>query len=232
MMNARASLGSVPVEPDGSVHFTLPAKIPVYFQALDEDGLAIQTMMSDIYTHPGETLTCVGCHEPPNVTTPRKSAMPLAMQRKPSKLAPDAGAGEPMSFARIVQPVLDAKCVGCHSKEEKAPDLTGKKPKKGKRVWSQAYMSLQPYIWYISGRVRGDDNPHHFRSRSTPGKVGAHESRLYRMLVSGSHKDRVELTDEELGRITLWIDLNAPFLGAYRDWKSQREGKLVRPVLE
>lgn len=234
MMNARASLGSVPVEADGSAHFVMPAKIPVYFQALDEDGLAVQTMMSDVYAHPGETLTCVGCHEPPSMTAPAKSSMPRAMQRPPSRLKPDVSRGEPMNFARIVQPVLDKRCVECHQKHDKAPDLTGERPEKGRNrhVWSRAYLNLQPYIWYIDGRERGDDNPHRMRSRSTPGEVGAHESKLYQMLVSGSHEERVELTEEELACITLWIDLSAPFLGAYRDWNAQREGELVQPVLE
>ena len=36
----------------------------IYFQALDEQGLAIQSMRSGTYVHPGEQLSCRGCHEP------------------------------------------------------------------------------------------------------------------------------------------------------------------------
>ncbi len=228
MMNARRSLGSVPVEADGSAHFAMPAKMPVYFQALDENGLAIQTMMSDVYTHPGERLTCVGCHEPPNQATAPRAGVPLAMKRAPSVIEPDASNAEPMNFARIVQPVLDAKCVACHSKNAKAPKFAGTKS----RRFNAAYAALKPYIWYIGGREGGKENPHRNRSRSTPGEVGAHASKLYKILTQGSHRERVKLTSEELERITVWIDLSAPFLGAYHDVREQAAGKLVVPELQ
>ncbi|MBM4080991.1 MAG: hypothetical protein FJ278_14900, partial [Planctomycetes bacterium] len=61
---ARGVLGTVPVEEDGSAHFEAPVGVALYFQALDERGLAVQTMRSDTYLHPGERLTCQGCHEP------------------------------------------------------------------------------------------------------------------------------------------------------------------------
>ncbi len=235
MMNARGSLGSVPVEADGSAHFVLPAQVPVYFQALDEDGLAIQTMMSDIYTHPGEQLTCVGCHEPPQRISPPAGSVPLAMKRKPSKLDTGPAEGEPMSFSRLIQPVLEAKCLSCHAKNSsKAPDLSSKQPEQGRqrRVWTRAYVGLKPYVWYTGGREKGKDNPHAASARSTPGKVGAHASRLYHMLTAGSHAGRVKLTRDELRRIALWIDLNAPFLGAYHNLHDQKEGKLVLPRVE
>ncbi|MHC4253340.1 MAG: HzsA-related protein, partial [Planctomycetota bacterium] len=51
---ARGVLGTVPVEPDGSANFEAPVGVPIYFQALDENGMAIQSMRSDTYLHPGE----------------------------------------------------------------------------------------------------------------------------------------------------------------------------------
>ena len=56
-------LGTVPVEADGSAFFRAPAGIPLLFQALDERGMAIQTMRSLTYLQPGEQTSCVGCHE-------------------------------------------------------------------------------------------------------------------------------------------------------------------------
>jgi hypothetical protein len=70
--NARAVLGTVPVEADGSAHFEAPVGKAIYFQALDERGMAIQSMRSATYVHPGEQLTCLGCHEPKHLV-PKQS---------------------------------------------------------------------------------------------------------------------------------------------------------------
>ncbi|MDR2409528.1 MAG: hypothetical protein LBE13_15655, partial [Bacteroidales bacterium] len=58
--NARMVLGTVPVEADGSASFTMPVDVPIYFQALDENGCAIQSMRSATYVKPGEHLVCNG----------------------------------------------------------------------------------------------------------------------------------------------------------------------------
>jgi hypothetical protein len=63
---ARYVLGTVPVEEDGSAYLTVPANREMFFQALDEKGLAIQSMRSATYLHAGERLVCAGCHEPKN----------------------------------------------------------------------------------------------------------------------------------------------------------------------
>ncbi len=228
MMSPRRSLGTVPIESDGSVHFKMPAKVPVYFQVLDEKGLAIQSMKSVVYTQHGETLTCVGCHEPKDKAKPltQGNQMPLALKRKASLLVPEVNRNEPVSFARLVQPVLDAKCVKCHEKNEKAIGLSSKT----RRGFSEAYKNLEPYAWYISGR------PDKYRMkeeqvRTVPGTVGACNSKLYKLLTTGSHKDKVELTDQELQRITLWMDLNSPYLGVFDDPRTQSEGELVDPII-
>ena len=46
------------------------------------------------------------------------------------------------------------------------------------------------------------------------------------------HKDKVNLTPGEMERITLWIDLNGPFYGAYHDTNEQMAGELVIPDLQ
>ena len=61
--NGRAFLGTVPVEEDGSTHFRVPAEKPLYFQAVDADGKAVRTMLSEVYLLPGENRGCIGCHE-------------------------------------------------------------------------------------------------------------------------------------------------------------------------
>lgn len=79
-------LGTVPVEPDGSVYFQVPARTPVYFQLLDDRGYAVQTMRSWSTLQPGETQTCIGCHEVKNETPPPARAM--ALRSGPRKLEP------------------------------------------------------------------------------------------------------------------------------------------------
>jgi len=59
----RLPLGVVPVEDDGSIYCEAPVGKALYFQLLDERGMAVQSMRSVTYVHAGEQLTCTGCHE-------------------------------------------------------------------------------------------------------------------------------------------------------------------------
>jgi hypothetical protein len=219
----RGVLGVAPVETDGSAHFTVPAGAPIYFQLLDEQGLAVQTMRSDTYLHPGETLSCAGCHQSPQqgpAVSARQS--PLALRRPPSPLAPEVANAYPLSFPRLVQPLLDQKCVGCHDREPKAPSLHG--DRFGKFGWSDAFHSLKKHAWGMSG---GNGVALTERQYSIPGRDGARVTRLYQMLTSGHHD--LKLAPDELRRITLWLDCNSNFYGAYTDLEPQARGALVRP---
>ena len=111
--NGRYVLGTVPVEPDGSASFRVPAGVTLYLQALDESGMAVQTMRSGIYLQPGQTQTCIGCHE--RRTTAPSNQIALAAQRDPSLLTPGPPGSWPLDYATLVQPVLDQQCVRCHA---------------------------------------------------------------------------------------------------------------------
>ncbi|MBN1343682.1 MAG: NPCBM/NEW2 domain-containing protein [Phycisphaerae bacterium] len=221
--NARAVLGTVPVEPDGSAFFNLPVGKAVYFQALDEDGLAVQSMRSDTYVRPGEWLTCQGCHEHRQGAPYQPERYPLAMRRGPSTIRPEVDGADPFSFVRLVQPVLDRRCVGCHAKEAKAPALCAGDPTKDAEHWSSSYRALQKVAFYI-------DSASWTAPLTTPGEFGARASKLYGMLRSGHHD--VRLSAEEMHRITLWLDSNSDFFGAYEDPLAQARGEVVRPALE
>lgn len=58
--------GTVPVNPDGSAIFTAPACQPLTLQVLDGEGRALALMRSWFTAMPGETLSCIGCHERQN----------------------------------------------------------------------------------------------------------------------------------------------------------------------
>jgi hypothetical protein len=111
-------LGTVPVEADGSANFRLPSGVPVFFQALDASGVAVQTMRTLTYVVPGQTLACVGCHDGREASPP-VGQLVLAATREPSKITPGPDGSWPLRFDKLVQPVLDHLCVECHRPDAK-----------------------------------------------------------------------------------------------------------------
>ncbi len=223
----RYVLGTVPVEKDGSAHFTVPAKKELFFQVLDENGLAIQSMRSATYLQPGERLLCQGCHEPRHRAPTQPERIPIAMRREPSIPKPDVDGTNPFSYPRLVQPVLDKHCVQCHAENaEKAPRLDSEVVEKGnggRQRWYASYHSLAPeYGFWQYGH----------RHRTIPGKFGARVSKLYKLLKDG-HYD-VKLSDEEMHRISVWLDSCSIFYGVYEKegGLAQLQGKIVYPTLE
>jgi len=220
--SARMMLGTVPVESDGSAWFRAPAGKPLYFQAVDANCRAVQSMRSVTYLQPGERRGCLGCHEPPAAAPAVKRLK--ALSREPSAIRPGPDGTRPFSFPRLVQPVLDRHCLRCHD---------GKRGPKGKRpiltgepagTFTRSYNSLGPYVrWYEWGG----------RSISAvvtrPGRIGADASRLTKILTGPEHTKRLKLTDAERRRITIWLDGNAPFYGTYdkAQRQAQRAGKSV-----
>jgi len=219
MSMARSVLGTVPVEADGSAHFEAPAGRVLYFQALDENRMAVQSMKSAAYVAPGERLVCQGCHERRYRAPSPPPEPPLALRRPPSRIAPEIDEAQPITFPRLVQPVLDRHCAPCHRKQEKAPDLSRRPARADRPLGPPAsYSNLVPHVWGPRG------------SRSTPGKVGARHSRLYRMLTGDHHG--LKLPRKDLHRLTLWIDCNSNLFGAYRRREDQLAGKIVRPLVD
>ncbi len=106
-------LGTVPVHPDGSAYFRVPANTPISVQPLDAEGKAIQLMRSWFTAMPGEIKACVGCHEGAAATVPNIRAAGLA--GPPDDITPWYGPARGLSFERDVQPVLDDHCVSCHN---------------------------------------------------------------------------------------------------------------------
>lgn len=231
----RYVLGTVPVEEDGSAHFIVPAKLQLFFQALDASGLAVQSMRSGTHFQPGEELSCRGCHEPKNQAPAPLKSVPLAMKRPPSRLRPDVDGTNPFSYPRLVQPVLNKYCVECHKKNpDKAPRLDselvvmrGKAYMDLNTTYYASYASLAPKLgFYDYGRTEGETH------RTTPGKFGAIGSKLYPMLAKGHNN--VKLTPEDMHRITVWLDSCSMFYGVYEKegGEAQLRGEVVKPTLE
>ena len=89
-------LGTVPVEADGSAHFVVPADRNVYFEVLDADQREIQRMRSVVCLKPGETRSCIGCHERAQTVAPSTLDRPVPGARRPaSRPVPPPGARRP-----------------------------------------------------------------------------------------------------------------------------------------
>jgi hypothetical protein len=222
--SARMLLGTVPVEADGSAYFRAPAGKPVYFQAVDTDGRAVQSMRSVTYLQPGERRACVGCHEPPGSAAASRPA--LAMRRAPSRLQAGPEGSRPFSFPLLVQPVLERHCVRCHDGQEgegkSKLTLTGE-PAKG---FSRAYQNLKSHLrWYEWGGASISQIATH------PGRIGADESPLTHILDDANHATQAALPDEDRRRLYLWLDGNVPFYGTYdkEEQLAQRSGQAIPP---
>lgn len=202
-------LGTAPVEKDGSACFRVPSGISVFFQALDEKGLAVQTMRSLTYVQPNQTLSCIGCHEHRDLAPPVSRA-PLAMLREPSKLTPGPAGSWPLRFDHLVQPVLDRSCVECHqpgSKNGRKSDLD--------LTAAKAYQSLLSF--------GGEDlkKKAFERDRSIPGEGTAATSKLYALLTAANGHEGVKLDPESLDRLVTWMDTYAQKQGHFSEAQSQ-----------
>jgi hypothetical protein len=217
----RKVLGTVPVEEDGSAQFVVPAQKELLFQALDQRGLAVQSMRSVTYVQPGERLMCQGCHEPRHQAPRDMPATPLALRRSPSRLLADVDGSDPFSYPRLVQPVLDKHCADCHARHASQAPSLAREPIQ--RNWFASYHSLVPkYAFYSYGN----------NLRTIPGRFGARASRLLEILDKGHYG--VNLSPEELHRLTLWMDCCSVFYGVYEKegGRAQLRGEVAQPTLE
>lgn len=226
--NARAVVGTVPVEVDGSAFFEAPAGKPIYFQALDQRGMAIQSMRSATYVHPGEQLVCRGCHERKHRSPAPRDGLPLALQRAPSRIRSETEGSTPFNYVRLVQPVLDRNCVGCHN-EKGAIDLSG--TVEGEFGWTRSYRNLaSKYGFYFHSGKGSIASGVHGGSRTIAGQFGAKASRLLDYMDDRHYG--VQLAEDDYHRLVLWLDCNSEFYGAYENTPSQSRGEVVRPSME
>lgn len=223
---AKRCWGRVPIEPDGSAYFELPALREVYLQVLDAEGRELQRQTSSIQVMPGEQRSCVGCHEPRNLAPPTARTQPLAARRPPTRpIAPEWTKNGMIEFDRVVQPVLDTYCVECHQGDDPQGgcDLSRDKT----RFFNMAYDNLlgrsRSYRQHnlVTGQMlsqeaaRGNPLVHFYWLRRAP--TGPNQA-----LASGSYISRIaEYLDaahcqhtvpwQERQRIYTWIDANVPF---------------------
>ena len=194
-------LGTVPVEADGSAHFHVPAGVPFFLQALDERGMAVQTMRSTTYVQSGQKVTCIGCHEPRTSAPPNLRG--LAVGREPQRIVPGPEGSWPFDYDQLVQPVLDRQCLPCH-----APGNEG-----GQFNLAAGFS----YSTLVSYGQRGTLQSHvltrYSAGSSLPNTGGARSNALVRYLRRDHYN--VQLNEDQWERLTTWMDLYGQRSGSF-----------------
>jgi hypothetical protein len=210
----------------------------IYFQALDENLLAVQTERTYVHYMPGETRSCVGCHEKPNQAQRTTAGIPLAMLRAPATPAPQPGqatASTLFDYDRDIQPIWDRHCVECHNAERSEGRLNLCGDPDG--VYSVSYYNLiglaKSQRQLLGNRKPRDENvgsagveylpPYSLGAVTSPlaamlsrGKIKLRDSQLqaYADQLLESHQE-IQLDEHELLQITNWLDVNCPFHPSY-----------------
>jgi len=218
-------LGTVPVEADGSAFFEVPARMPIYFQLLNERGETVQTMRSWSTLQPGEQQNCFGCHEDKGTTALSHGGITIrtqALRRSPRKPVPMEGVdpNSGFSFVQSIQPIFDKHCTECHTGEsnEHPFSLLDKPVVRSGKGFSESYLNLtqngkrNEIVYWMDVQSAPPMLPPYY--------AGAVKSKLVSMFDEGNrseaHKD-VVLSDNERRLLALWIDLLIPFTGSYTE---------------
>jgi cytochrome c553 len=109
-----------------------------------------------------------------------------------------------IDFPRDIQPILDARCVKCHSPEKRSGgvSLVGHRSP----IYSISYVTITTQNLVADGR----NLP---KSNYPPYALGSGSSRLLK-LCNGSHHGAT-LTEQEKTLIRLWIETGAAYPGTY-----------------
>ena len=204
-------LGTIPVEQDGSAYMELPADRGLFFVALDKNGKSVKRMQSFLTVKPGETTSCLGCHEQrtKSGTNINTSAL-MALDRQPSKIKPVPDVPDVIDFPRDIQPILDKHCVTCHGYEKNGKHgpmaagiiLAGDHGP----MFSHSYVNLTIHQQVADGR----NQP---KSNYPPYALGSSASPLMHKIEK--HHNGVKLTKKEKNTVRLWIEVGAPYPGTY-----------------
>ncbi len=208
--------GVVPVQEDGSAHFTVPAGRNIFLQALDADFMEVQRMRTFVNLLPGERRSCIGCHEHRNLAPANRRPLALDRPRLDPQPQPGETAPRPIHYPTDVQPIFDRHCVSCHNPDrpESTIDLTGDPTELFCRSYENIiHQDLVGYIQEFIGPKPEGADAMGYAPAVPPYTYGSHQSRLIAVLRAG-HYD-VQLPREDFIRLVTWVDANAPYYGSY-----------------
>ena len=227
--------GYAKVEPDGAAHFKVPTGKPIYFMVIDEKGRALQRMRTFTHFMPGERQSCTGCHSERNYAAPQggSTSSSLASRRPAQNLDPPEWGVRGFSYAHIVQPVWNKRCVECHNALSTGGgvDLSGDRTD----IFCVSYETLARQGTGAVNPAIGGYGPQNFGAnpytswiatyngmesnilKIQPKQWGSAASKLADLILSGHSDDegkpRVQLAEIEQRRVFAWIDLNVPYYG-------------------
>ena len=256
--DVKAVLGQAKVYADGSAFFEVPARVPVYFQAVDDNGFVAATMRSWSTLQPGELFSCVGCHENKNEVPRFDKRTTLAMKAGPQQLDEFYGPSRAFSFIKEIQPILDDKCVSCHNdralktpgsivfaqpgsemtnavdSDDNAFSLLGDNCSiaNAKRKWSDAYLALT--LAYHDGsayRGKSGELVNWISAQSAPSMLLPYSAGSAKSKLISMLVDGhadVRMTKEEIDKISCWIDLGVPFCGDYLEANAWSDDELEK----
>ena len=162
-------------------------------------------------------------------------------------MAPFYGPTRGFSFDREIQPVLDKHCIRCHNDRTKKAETAGADKnqdtaesanrrafslldtrncdEKAGRAWSDSYLYLTNKGDPSNGVVRWL-NAQSIPPMLPPYFAGSAKSPLIAMLEEGH--EGVKLSQEEMDKISCWIDLLVPYCGDYIEGNCWSEKELEK----
>ena len=249
--DVKSVLGDTKVHSDGSAFFEVPARLPVYFQLLDEKNHVVQSMRSWSTLQPGEKFSCVGCHENKNEIS-LSTGTTMAMKAGPKPLDPIFGPPRGFSFPKMVQPILDKHCIKCHKDTTKKLGPPPRRKKGAPKPKIDTNANIDPNNKTLAFSLLSKPNPDgrakrnwsdaylNLTQRGRPNEVvnwlnvqsippmlppyfaGACKSKIFEH-ISGP-KCNVKLSKQELALIACWIDLLVPYCGDYAEAGAWNDG--------
>jgi len=215
----RRILGEIDLAADGSFHLEVPANTSLELQTLDADGMALRSC-SWIWAKNHEPRGCIGCHEDGELTPENRFVD--AMSAPALSLTPPLSQRRTIDFRRDVMPIIQQRCVPCHTQGEAEPHLDGSlRPVEsgaGRTAFNHDYLALlattdpadrsafsgkyvrpgqartSPLIWHLLGR-----------NTSQPWDGDAAE-KPFKLIPPGKVDP---LTNNEQRRFVEWVDLGA-----------------------
>jgi hypothetical protein len=201
-------LGTAPVHADGSFSIRVPSNIPLSFNTLDSLGRAIVVKRNWVTIRPSEQFEkCSGCHGPRGRSSGNLN--PIAGTMPPTELLRPEAEREDVSFRHAIEPIIAAKCEGCHSGEQPAGELELVLTKSlVEPLFSIAYMNL------MGVDMEDEENMENRNKYVT--EPFSRRSKLINMLLGfDGPKHPPEggytLTRDEIRKFINWVDMGAQY---------------------